>query len=695
MNVNGTIYSFGGIRDDTDLDSHYDRATADTYAYDTANDSWSSGPDLPKALWGQAGVVANGTCYLFGGAETDVFGSGNIEDSIYTFTPGSGWSTLGATCPEPVYAVRGALGPDGLIYIAGGATGAEAQTDTDRIWRFDPSSNSVESSEWATLPQPVRWSSVAMANVDGTDYLYHFGGHNVSSGNIVPTTTRYPLSGPNEGQPESMADAPMAFRQALSDTVINGKVYIAYGHVGSIGTNDDFKPNVFRYDVETDSWDEEMPQIPSNRARIVGASGVVDGTIYVAGGHIKNYDTDAHDTKAYVDTFDPDKQVTVGGGTGPTETLPSTNPDATPEERASQAGFDIQNTVTASSTGDIGGASNTLYVVEGELSWDGQINIGNASDVAICGTGDASVPIPAGYRDYAVTVSGGSGFMWSGIDMDQTASGAWGRLNVNTSDRGFLEYFQTLGSGRRANPDPSASLGAKSGPMISMPATSSGGANRIKNVGSVHAGVMANDHEGDRPIGVFLADDHEGTLNIVDSVFDSFPNNGLYATNTSGSVVATGTTFRNNGVSNGRIAHGRFENCTAAFDYENTELTNADAGAHGVQGFAVEDKGKGSGVTITGCTVELANVAKCGGGIDVRSGVLHAIKNTEVHMGNVGGAPDIIVDGRCEQIQSTALSGSASSGTAVINNGPQMAVADVSIDYPSGRSDYSGPINRA
>jgi len=304
--LDGNLYSIGGIRDDSDETDHYERATDDLFVYDIAGDSWSSGATLPKALWGQAAVAAGGSIYTFGGAETDVYGSGDDVDTIYKFTPGSGWSTLTPTCPEPVFATRGVLGADGYAYIVGGATGAENEADTDRIWRFDPDSESVDNATWATLDAPRRWLSLAAATVGETDYLYAFGGHSVSSDELSAAVYRYPLSGDNEGQREKMADAPTAFRQAISRCVIDGSVYIAYGHHSNadFGTEAGFKRDVYRYDLQNDSWDDSPPPLAEDHGRVPGAHGVEGGELYVAGGHIKDYGGDgAHVTRDYVNVF--------------------------------------------------------------------------------------------------------------------------------------------------------------------------------------------------------------------------------------------------------------------------------------------------------------------------------------------------------------------------------------------------------
>ncbi|WP_273835104.1 hypothetical protein [Halococcus sp. PRR34] len=392
-----------------------------------------------------------------------------------------------------------------------------------------------------------------------------------------------------------------------------------------------------------------------------------------------------------------------GGGSGPGGS-PQTTPTQPPADRAAQAGLTINTTTTVTSTSQINGDANTLHIIDGNsqdpFTWDGPMDLGSIDDTAICGINGASISLPAGFRDRMITVSGGSGFLWSGVDIDQTASGAWGRFNINTSTNGIIEFVRTIGKGRRANPDPSEEpYGATTGATISIPAGSSSGTNHIRNVEFIHGGVFANQHFGDRPIGIFLAGGHSGTLRIERSVFEEFPNNGLYATNTTGEVIVADTRIWNNGVTNGRIARGEFINCVSGFDYTDTGMMNANNPGHAVRGFSVEDKGKGTDVDITNCTVRLVNVANAGGGIVTDdfgdgAGTFDQVTGTDVHIYNAQDVPDVrIEEGSINAITDCTFEGTADSGVSVQNNGPSVTVSNNSFDYPAGRQRYAGPID--
>jgi|GEM_PF-5442026 len=383
----------------------------------------------------------------------------------------------------------------------------------------------------------------------------------------------------------------------------------------------------------------------------------------------------------------------AGDGSG---VLPDTDPSAPPAERAAQAGIDIQNTVNVSSSvGEIDAAPNTLYIVDGvELGHAGKHALGNVDNVAICGKNGASLKIPSGYRDFSVTVSGGSNFMWSGIDLDQTASGAYGRLNFNVANGGFYESFKTIGSGRHPDASPGSSYpGVSNGQgQLHIPATSPSGTVRMKNVSLIHGGLNPNSHQKSYPIGIFFGDGgHKGTLNVVDSQIEEFGNNGIYASACSGTVNVSGGRLYNNAVAQYRVANGAIENCTVGYDANNNGMANADASGHATVGIASEQKKGGSGgsVDVKNCTVEFKNVPKTRGAIatyDIHgTGHFGTIEGCEIVVDKgASGAAHIHIGGVCKTIADTTFGGTVSSGTCVVNQGPPISTSGLKNETSRG-----------
>lgn len=114
-----------------------------------------------------------------------------------------------------------------------------------------------------------------------------------------------------------------------------------------------------------------------------------------------------------------------------------------------------------------------------------------------------------------------------------------------------------------------------------------------------------------------------------------------------------------------------------------------------MDGFAVEQDtapAQGGIVSFRYCTGSFPNVAQCGGGLDVRSGTVNHVQTCIFSMHDVGGASDVLIEsgGEIDEIADCTFDGIVSSGVILDDNGPTVAVAGNSFDYPAGRQRYSG-----
>lgn len=111
--------------------------------------SWSIGPDLPTDLIRATGVYfpANGRFYAMGGRTSDAFGS--EMTTPYEYNPKTNTWTF-KTAPLPDNQVCnmacGILNVDRTpyIYCVGGTTGGGATTATNRVFRYDPVADKIE-----------------------------------------------------------------------------------------------------------------------------------------------------------------------------------------------------------------------------------------------------------------------------------------------------------------------------------------------------------------------------------------------------------------------------------------------------------------------------------------------------------------------------------------------------------------------
>ena len=87
--------------------------------YNVTTDSWWSGTDMPVGVTSGAVVTIGADAYYFGGENwTD------ITDEVLKYNiPGDSWARV-TRMPDAVCAEAAIVGPDGLIYVFGGADGA-------------------------------------------------------------------------------------------------------------------------------------------------------------------------------------------------------------------------------------------------------------------------------------------------------------------------------------------------------------------------------------------------------------------------------------------------------------------------------------------------------------------------------------------------------------------------------------------
>jgi hypothetical protein len=320
--LGGKLYFFGGIETAVELD-----AVSRAFAYDPSAGSagaWERLPDIPRALWGLCGVATDDALYSFGGApDNSPYEAGPPSDAIFRYRPGDGWTdlteTTGVRCPYPNWVMGGVYNPaDGLIYCVGGGTGAhDAPSATDhgfdgedvpgtydesRLWTFDPRTEQVADADLARMPEAKRWPTVALFDVDGKRYLHAIGG---LLGTTGPTDTnfRYDLAA---GEWERAQSMPRPGTYAThSNPVIDNRAYLTHGMFWQgESTIDRYKLVAHRYDPVADSFETDLPE--PNHRRGGATAGVIDGTLYVVGGHLKRFDQDGlHDCVAYNEAYTP------------------------------------------------------------------------------------------------------------------------------------------------------------------------------------------------------------------------------------------------------------------------------------------------------------------------------------------------------------------------------------------------------
>jgi len=144
---------------------------------------WSNGPDLPTDLLRATGVYfpANGRFYAMGGRTSDAFGS--EMTTPYEYNPKTNtWKFKTAPLPDNQVCNMACgvlnVGRTPYIYCVGGTTGGGATIATNRVFRYDPVADKIETvgiEPWSeTAPNTVPGGFAVVQN-----RLYILGGFTI------------------------------------------------------------------------------------------------------------------------------------------------------------------------------------------------------------------------------------------------------------------------------------------------------------------------------------------------------------------------------------------------------------------------------------------------------------------------------------------------------------------------------------
>ncbi len=308
--IDGKLYCFGGISSGQYLD-----ATAHGFVYDpTAGDggSWTRIPDLPKPLWGQCGVSDGQRIFSFGGAPADSPYQTNTPptDEIFILAPGDDWTNLSASegvrCPYPTWVMQGLYNPyDELIYNIGGALYRDQNYNNESawIWTFDPERREVVDAPLTKLPTKRRWATVGLVTVDDSPLIHVMAGQ---ADQPEQSNDRYDIEA-DEWQEAGAVPVPGIYAPNYNP-VIDNRIYLTHGLQWSRTqplSSDSYELVCWEYDPVTDSWQTDL-ESPTHWRAGGAADGVIGDTLFVAGGHRKQYDNNGyHETTAHVESFRP------------------------------------------------------------------------------------------------------------------------------------------------------------------------------------------------------------------------------------------------------------------------------------------------------------------------------------------------------------------------------------------------------
>jgi hypothetical protein len=251
------------------------------WTYDPANDVWAdttcdmlyNAANITAVLIPDDGTGRGEAIYVIGGYDVAV--ALNIDDvqRYYPSQPGCVVEDL----PNDLYpdlapnslpvGAPGVAEVDGKIYVFGGWDSALPYFSS-HTWVFDPLA--ADGSRWTQLADMSVARSYIQAAAQG-DMVYALGGHTSYAGSdLVPTTLVEVLDTHNLGAGwATLADMPVASAEGRgfgfqSDTLgldqPAGKIYVVGG-----GDWPDFSGEAMEYDVATDTWNQDFPDLIAGR----------------------------------------------------------------------------------------------------------------------------------------------------------------------------------------------------------------------------------------------------------------------------------------------------------------------------------------------------------------------------------------------------------------------------------------------
>jgi predicted amidohydrolase/N-acetylneuraminic acid mutarotase len=246
--VDGLFYIIGG--------THWaDRSMLrTTFAYDPKNNAWQRKKDMPTPRWFPSATAVNGIIYVIGGGRAPL---PVVElDTVEAYDPRTDtWAVK-----SPITTPRGGLATcevDGIIYALGGLR--SAGSPTRKVEAYDPASD-----QWSPRKDmPVAGGFLQARAVGGI--IYAFLGNKV-----------YAYDPKADAWTAKTAYTPWNY--GMMSAVEDGIIYLfggmPEGMVGAYKLALAYDPALDRFSTR-----RSMP-----RTRVLGACGVIDGKIYIAGG---------------------------------------------------------------------------------------------------------------------------------------------------------------------------------------------------------------------------------------------------------------------------------------------------------------------------------------------------------------------------------------------------------------------------
>lgn len=243
VNQNGALFAIGGSpwQNGGDMDGSVHRLLPGASGWTNVEPLSGEGPIVGMA----GGVDSLGRIVLFGGylLNDDGPGSEFIYEPIDGPTGGVATRDAPASATGPTAFATDDLG---RIYGIGGGLGA-GENNSGYCDRYDASSDS-----WETLASMTTPAAEACAAFDGNGHILVCGGINTAGTVRIANVARYDIE-TNTWSDTAIPDLPVALSGASTAMGIDGRIYVAGGETGPLGSGVT-QSAVYKWEPASNSW---------------------------------------------------------------------------------------------------------------------------------------------------------------------------------------------------------------------------------------------------------------------------------------------------------------------------------------------------------------------------------------------------------------------------------------------------------
>jgi hypothetical protein len=251
------------------------------------------------------------------------------------------------------------------------------------------------------------------------------------------------------------------------------------------------------------------------------------------------------------------------------------------------------------------------------------------TNIGFVGEGDVRFKVPERFNEKALVVDRGTGVLFEGIDIDQTADGATPALHLAAEDDLRVHDVELIGQGihpdsiPKGQPGWSPGDGAANGNPDVMDyfypiVRSSDGSGLVTELKANNHGLMGAYNAGDGRSGIWVGTSNQGTITFKDCHIEEFGSNGTYTSRTYGVVQFEGGTYRNNDNNQIRIGSpgSSIDNAAIEVDADASDAPNPSE-ALNYRGVRVEmgRQHDRTDVTIRNCDIGIRSSPHTGGGV--------------------------------------------------------------------------------